>query len=51
MTKTEQLIILIDESTKTKFKGICVKEKTTMTDVVIECVENYIKNKTKKVIY
>ena len=46
-----QLIILIDESTKIKFKSICVKEKTTMTNVVLESVEQYVKNKTKKVIY
>ena len=46
-----QLIVLIDDPLKIKFKSICVKEKTTMTDVVIDSVEQYIKNKTKKVIY
>ncbi len=46
-----QLIILMDDPLKIRFKSICAKEKTTMTDVVTSCVENYIKNKTKKVIY
>ena len=46
-----QVIVLLDEQTKIKFKSICAKEQTTMSNVIKDGVDEYIKDKTKKVIY
>lgn len=49
--RMKQLIIEMDEKTKKHFKQVTLENDTSMAIVVRSCIDRYLAEKTKSVVY